>query len=190
MHKHHTIVETAVQAIRGCFESLYDEPVTDTGLQLWDKLMKAVTQAVEAAVDKAAASQPKTDSAEAQELKIQLQGGSSTGKRVFIPKSSALLVEDIFTSLLKHYTCGSLLTILAGLQEESGNKDSAHALVRILDNRRGVAYVEGEPGNACGEAPLFGAEGWVVEDHQKVSTVEVTQVRETSQPSQQTDKDE
>lgn len=99
-------------------------------------------------------------------------------ERVFIPKTSVLLVEDLFNSLLKHYSCGSLLTVLAGLQEEGGNQGAAHAMLRILEVRKGTVFVEGESGDTPGEFVLFGAEGWVVENHQDVSAVEVTQTSE------------
>ena len=99
-------------------------------------------------------------------------------ERVFIPKTSVLLIEDLFSSLLKHYTCGSLLTILVGLQEERGNQDAAHALLRTLEVRRGTVYVEGEPGGTPTEFVDFGAEGWVVTNHQDVHAAEVTQVSE------------
>jgi len=65
-----------------------------------------------------------------------------------IPEITEPTVEAVLEALLKHHTCGALLTILASIHEKRASvacRTCADALLSILELRRGVIYVKDEP---------------------------------------------
>ena len=62
-----------------------------------------------------------------------------------IPEITEPTVEAILEALLKHYTCGTLVTILAGIQEKAkANQPCAKTLLSIIEFRRAEIYVQNE----------------------------------------------
>lgn len=64
-----------------------------------------------------------------------------------IPELTEPTVEAVLEALLKNYTCGALLTILASIHEKhgvAGQRTCAPVLLSILELRQGVAYVKDE----------------------------------------------
>lgn len=65
-----------------------------------------------------------------------------------IPEITEPTVEAVLEALLRNYTCGALLTILASIHERrdiEARRTCADALLSILEIRRGVIYVKDEP---------------------------------------------